>query len=76
MLILVFQAITGKFKDVFETSNTDSNVSSYKFKPNLPNKKSRYYSQEIVFGEDFQHRLGKAKYFVVRFLYFLLIIST
>ena len=33
---------------------------------NLPTKPSRYYSQEIVFGQDFQQKLGKSKYFVVR----------
>lgn len=26
---------------------------------------SRYYSQEIVFGKDFQHQLGHLKYFLV-----------
>lgn len=32
----------------------------------LPSKKnSRYYSQEIVFGQDFQEKLGQSKYFVV-----------
>ncbi len=29
-------------------------------------KMSRYYSQEIIFGKDFQERLGKCKYFLVK----------
>ncbi|CAF3320403.1 unnamed protein product [Rotaria socialis] len=32
---------------------------------NLPTKPSRYLSQEIIFGQDFQEKLGKSKYFVV-----------
>jgi ubiquitin-activating enzyme E1 len=28
-------------------------------------KVSRYYSQEIIFGENFQHQLGQLKYFIV-----------
>jgi len=36
------------------------------FSPNLPSTKSRYYSQEIVFGVDFQEKICKSKYFVVR----------
>ena len=37
------------------------------YKPSLPTNKSRYYSQEIVFGEDFQQRICQSKYFVVCF---------
>jgi ubiquitin-activating enzyme E1 len=33
--------------------------------PQLPTKKTRYYSQELIFGVDFQKKLGQAKYFVV-----------
>lgn len=33
--------------------------------PTLPSKKSRYYSQEVVFGQDFQEKLAHSKYFVV-----------
>lgn len=33
--------------------------------PQLPTKKSRYYSQELIFGADFQRKLGQSKYFVV-----------
>jgi len=29
------------------------------------NKISRYYSQEIIFGEEFQYQLGQLKYFLV-----------
>jgi ubiquitin-activating enzyme E1 len=42
-------------------------LSTYEYERDLPTEKSRYYSQEIIFGKDFQHRLGEAKYFVVRF---------
>ncbi|CAF3844680.1 unnamed protein product [Rotaria sordida] len=38
------------------SANTRSNFSS---------KQSRYYSQEIVFDEDFQDKLGNAKYFLI-----------
>jgi ubiquitin-activating enzyme E1 len=34
--------------------------------PKLPTEKSRYYSQEIVFGTDFQEKIRKSKYFVVK----------
>ena len=36
------------------------------FVPKLPTKQSRYYSQEVVFGEDVQEKICKSKYFVVR----------
>jgi len=56
---LYFDAIECLPKNVFEPSEEVP-------APKLPTKKSRYYSQEIVFGEDFQEKLGKSKYFVVR----------
>ena len=59
-----FDAIECLPENVFQTpsdATTDSNVVPIK----LPTKKSRYYSQEVIFGEDFQHMLGKSKYFVV-----------
>ena len=37
------------------------------YKPLIPTEKSRYYSQEIIFGKDFQQRLGVTKYFLVCF---------
>ncbi|CAF3215764.1 unnamed protein product [Rotaria sp. Silwood2] len=58
-----FDAIECLPENVFQPSNeatTESNII-----PKLPRKPSRYYSQEIVFGEDFQEKLGKSKYFVV-----------
>ena len=58
-----FDAIECLPENVFQPSNettTESNII-----PKLPTKTSRYYSQEIVFGEDFQEKLGKSKYFVV-----------
>ncbi|CAF1423228.1 unnamed protein product [Adineta steineri] len=54
-----FDAIECLPENVFQSSNESIPV------PKLPTKKSRYYSQEIVFGEDFQENLGKAIYFVV-----------
>jgi len=55
-----FDAIECLPENVFQPSN-ESN-----FVPNLPAKKSsRYYSQEIIFGEGFQEKLGQSKYFVV-----------
>ncbi|CAF5065752.1 unnamed protein product, partial [Rotaria sp. Silwood1] len=58
-----FDAIECLPENIFQLSNettTESNII-----PKLPTKLSRYYSQEIVFGEDFQEKLGKSKYFVV-----------
>ena len=42
-------------------------LSTDEYKPPIPTEKSRYYSQEIVFGKDFQQRLGLTKYFLVCF---------
>lgn len=36
----------------------------------LPTDKSRYYSQEIIFGKDFQEKLERSKYFLVRLIVF------
>ncbi|CAF3290858.1 unnamed protein product, partial [Rotaria sp. Silwood2] len=61
-----FDAIECLPECVNDTSETNANLSTQSiFIPKLPTEKSRYYSQEIVFGEDFQHRAGQAKYFVV-----------
>jgi ubiquitin-activating enzyme E1 len=56
---LYFDAIECLPENVFQ-------VSDEIFVPKLPTKKSRYYSQEVVFGEDFQEKICKSKYFVVR----------
>ncbi|CAF1279762.1 unnamed protein product [Rotaria sordida] len=58
-----FDAIECLPENVFQPSN-EITTESY-MGPKLPTKTSRYYSQEIVFGEDFQEKLGKSKYFVV-----------
>jgi ubiquitin-activating enzyme E1 len=42
------------------------------YTPTLPSTKSRYYSQEIVFGVDFQEKICKSKYFVVSALRLIL----
>jgi len=55
-----FDAIECLPENVFQPSNEAATI------PRLPTKKSRYYSQEVIFGEDFQEKLGKAIYFVVR----------
>ena len=80
LLFSRFQAVTSKFmpirqffyfdaieclpEDVFQSAETA-------FKPTIPTNKSRYYSQEIVFGSEFQERICKSKYFVVKFLHHL-----
>lgn len=56
-----FDAIECLPEDVYQPSETA-------FNPTLPTNKSRYYSQEIVFGADFQEKICKSKYFVVKFL--------
>ena len=63
---LYFDAIECLPESIVENSNTDSIIL-----PDLPSEKSRYYSQEIVFGKAFQRRLGQAKYFIVRLLFLL-----
>jgi ubiquitin-activating enzyme E1 len=56
-----FDAIECLPENVFQASNEPTAPSK------IPTKKSsRYYSQEVVFGEDFQEQLGQSKYFVVR----------
>jgi len=59
-----FDAIECLPENVFQPSNEVTTESSTV--PNFSSEKSRYYSQEIVFGKDFQEKLGKSKYFVVR----------
>ena len=56
---LYFDAIECLPESVFQASEE---VPVFK----LPTKQSRYYSQEIVFGEDFQEKICQSKYFVVR----------
>jgi ubiquitin-activating enzyme E1 len=61
-----FDAIECLPENVFQPSNEPATTTTATTVLRLPTKKSRYYSQEIVFGEDFQEKLGKSKYFVVR----------
>ncbi|CAF1176997.1 unnamed protein product [Adineta steineri] len=56
---LYFDAIECLPENVYQASDEMT------FAPKLPTKKSRYYSQEVVFGEDFQQKICKSKYFVV-----------
>jgi ubiquitin-activating enzyme E1 len=63
-----FDAIECLPENVFQPSSetTVEATTDPKTRPRLPRKKeSRYYSQEVVFGEDFQEKLGQVKYFVV-----------
>ncbi|CAF4466924.1 unnamed protein product, partial [Adineta steineri] len=55
---LYFDAIECLPENVYQASDEMT------FAPKLPTKKSRYYSQEVVFGEDFQQKICKSKYFV------------
>jgi ubiquitin-activating enzyme E1 len=61
-----FDAIECLPENVFQPSNEAAATTESVTIPRLPTKKSRYYSQEVIFGEDFQEKLGKAIYFVVR----------
>jgi len=65
-----FDAIECLPENVFQPPNeTTTTTTESNTVLRLPSrKKSRYYSQEIVFGEDFQEKLGKSKYFVVRII--------
>ncbi|CAF4237860.1 unnamed protein product, partial [Rotaria sordida] len=60
---LYFDAIECLPENVFHPSNETTSGSNTR--SNFSSKQSRYYSQEIVFGEDFQDKLGNAKYFLV-----------
>ncbi|CAF3376655.1 unnamed protein product [Rotaria socialis] len=70
----VMKAVTGKFMPIRQFVYFDAieclpeNVfqpSDATPTPVLPSDKTRYYSQEIVFGTDFQEKICKSKYFVV-----------
>jgi ubiquitin-activating enzyme E1 len=61
-----FDAIECLPENVYQPSTEATTTTESKMIPKVPTKKaSRYYSQEVVFGEDFQEKLGKAIYFVV-----------
>ncbi|CAF1361012.1 unnamed protein product [Rotaria sp. Silwood1] len=60
---LYFDAIECLSENVFYLSNEGTSESNTR--SNFPSKQSRYYFQEIVFGEDLQDKLGNAKYFLV-----------
>ena len=73
--ICIVKAVTGKFMPVRQFLYFDAieclpenvfQASEEVFTPKLPTKQSRYYSQEILFGVDFQEKIRKSKYFVVR----------
>ncbi|CAF5163363.1 unnamed protein product, partial [Rotaria sp. Silwood1] len=59
---LYFDPIECLPENVFHPSNETTNESNTR--SNFSSKQSRYYSQEVVFGEDFQDKLGNAKYFL------------
>jgi len=54
-----FDAIECLPENVFQSSTAETSV------PQIPTKPSRYFGQELVFGQDFQRKLLKSKYFVV-----------
>ncbi|CAF3849427.1 unnamed protein product [Rotaria sp. Silwood1] len=60
---LYFDPIECLPENVFHPSNETTNESNTR--SNFSSKQSRYYSQEVVFGEDFQDKLGNAKYFLI-----------
>ncbi|CAF1325477.1 unnamed protein product [Rotaria sordida] len=60
---LYFDAIECLPENVFHSLNEGTSESNTR--SNFPSKQSRYYSQEVVFGEDFQDKLGNAKYFLI-----------
>lgn len=62
---LYFDAIECLPEDIYTAPDTTVTTTSSPNYPQLPTEKSRYFSQEVVFGSDFQHQLGKAKYFIV-----------
>ena len=62
---LYFDAIECLPEEIYRAPEAKSTTTSSIHYPVLPTEKSRYLSQEIVFGQDFQHQLGQAKYFIV-----------
>ncbi|UJR37573.1 hypothetical protein I4U23_030274 [Adineta vaga] len=60
-----FDAIECLPENIFQPPTEAATTTEPVQMPKVPTKKSRYYSQEVVFGEDFQDKLGKSKYFVV-----------
>ncbi|CAF0891592.1 unnamed protein product [Didymodactylos carnosus] len=63
-----FDAIECLPENIFNPPSTDSTITISPIEApsiKLANKNSRYYSQAIVFGDEFQQRLGESKYFVV-----------
>lgn len=63
----VMKAVTGKFMPIRQYLYFDAIecLPEGDFRPSLPAKTSRYYSQELVFGVEFQQRIGQSKYFCV-----------
>ena len=63
----VMKAVTGKFMPVRQYFYFDAIecLPENDFQPKLPEANSRYYSQELVFGADFQKTICESKYFVV-----------
>lgn len=62
---LYFDAIECLPENVFQTPSSEANTTDSQHIPQLPNKQSRYYSQELVFGHEFQQKLLNSEYFVV-----------
>ena len=60
-----FDAIECLPENVFQAA-TEAQTTDAKHIPQLTTKTSRYFGQELVFGQEFQQKLLKSKYFVVR----------
>lgn len=62
---LYFDAIECLPEHLYKASDAPNTTSESIQSPGVPTEKSRYFSQEVIFGPDFQQRLGQAKYFIV-----------
>lgn len=67
-----FDAIECLPEDVFQESEQSATTTNAAWSPKLPKADSRYYSQEIIFGTDFQEKICKSKYFVVCYSIYLI----
>lgn len=64
----VMKAVTGKFMPIRQYLYFDAIEclpEQQDFQPTLPEKNSRYYAQELVFGVEFQKKICQSKYFCV-----------
>jgi hypothetical protein len=62
---LYFDAIECLPENVYQSVSMIVNPNDQFLSKYFVSEVSRYYSQEIIFGENFQHQLGQLKYFMV-----------